>query len=465
MDTVNPGFEVRWTLDEPPVKPGAWHKVSEAAAGTADEAGLEAGLGWPAGTLAVLRGAFQRKLDRGTGWEAAAGQTERAVRTAARIYKRGVGVRLEGQTFAMGTRSGAYPIRILGGAEPPAHLLRDEDFVVLDTRVAAAWPKLPQTRRRFIADLDEHKKTLASVDGMLTAWRAAGEPKHWTIVAGGLVSDVAAFAAGLASCTMSFVPTTLLAMADACVGGKTGVNFAPFGKNQLGLFHFPTTVDAWTGWLKTLPARELRAGGAECLKHAFLQGNKSLANGLAAALSSGSVDALVPLLPAVMGYKAEVVAEDPGENGKRAVLNFGHTLGHALESVSQKSTKGERTILHGEAVGVGLAFALTLSCRVAGLARADADEMIESLKRSGCLMSAAELAERLGVKDLANPKLYAQLRDLIHNDKKSQRDHGTSDWILLARPGAVARPDAKLWTARVFDAELAGAWQDFCKRA
>ena len=267
------------------------------------------------------------------------------------------------------------------------------------------------------------------------------------MIGGGLLTDVAAFAAALVDAQIEFVPTTLLAMADACVGGKTGVNVAPYGKNQIGRFYFPLLVHVWAGWLATLPPRELRAGGAECLKHAFLSGNLALARSLAQALARQDWQQMTPLLPAIIRFKVEVVQEDPGENGRRAILNFGHTLGHALESLAQSRVSGEQTLNHGEAVGLGMVFALLLSRRYGGLTVAQTQELLNILRDSGCILSLENLQQRIGVADLADSKVLSELKKFIANDKKNVGgDVDSADWILLQAPGQIKCPSPDQWT-------------------
>jgi len=336
------------------------------------------------------------------------------------------------------------------------------DFVVVCGRVAKLWPALPQAD--LVLTLDEHTKSLASVAVILEAWRSAGKPARWCIIGGGIITDVAAFAASLAKCSAEFVPTTLLAMADACVGGKTGVNFPPWGKNQIGTFYFPSRVSIWTGWLKTLPRREIQGGAAECLKHALLAGDMGGFAALARAVASGDLAALD--LHAIVKLKADIVAEDPVESGKRATLNLGHTLGHALEALSQDNTSGEATLSHGEAVGVGLAFAALLSVHVAGLKRAECEEILRGLREAGCLLPPGELARRLGFKMLVHGEVWEQLARRMETDKKRRPNTArhTTEFVLLKAPGQCARNEEGGWTVPVDHDTLARVWLELVSR-
>jgi len=203
----------------------------------------------------------------------------------------------------------------------------------------------------------ERAKRLAVVEAL---WRElaavpAHRPDPVVAVGGGATTDVAGFAAAtwLRGVPLVSVPTTLLGMVDAAVGGKTGVDLEA-GKNLVGAFHQPSAVVADLDTLATLPAVELRSGMAEVIK-AGLVADPDLAAAClerAAPAVAGDLDALAPLVEAAVRIKAEVVGTDEREAGRRAVLNYGHTLGHALERLA-----GYRGLRHGEAVALGMVFA------------------------------------------------------------------------------------------------------------
>jgi 3-dehydroquinate synthase len=175
------------------------------------------------------------------------------------------------------------------------------------------------------------------------------------------------------------VPTTLLAQVDSSVGGKTGVNH-PGGKNLIGAFHQPRAVVTDIGTLATLPARELRAGLAEVIKYGLV------ADAAFLAWIEDHLDALLGLDAAALTHairrsceiKAGIVAEDEREHGRRALLNLGHTFGHAIETAT-----GYGGWLHGEAVGTGMLLAVDLSQRLGWLAAADVERVRTLLSRSG----------------------------------------------------------------------------------
>jgi 3-dehydroquinate synthase len=173
------------------------------------------------------------------------------------------------------------------------------------------------------------------------------------------------------------MPTTLLAMVDSSVGGKTAVDLAQ-GKNLVGAFHQPRAVIADTDTLATLPDRELRAGFAEVVKYGAL-GDAAFFGWLenrAAGLLARDAETLADAIAQCCEQKAAIVARDETEQGERALLNFGHTFGHALETAS-----GYGTLLHGEAVAIGMCLAARLSTQLGRAAAADVERLVGLLKR------------------------------------------------------------------------------------
>ena len=202
-----------------------------------------------------------------------------------------------------------------------------------------------ETSTVFIAE-DEHGKSLTTVEDLCRFFAQHGITRRDLVVAvgGGLVCDVAGFAAAVwhRGIPVLHVPTTLLAMVDAAIGGKTAVNL-PEGKNLVGAFWQPVAVICDLDVLDTLPEKERRCGLGEIAKYHFLTGDDLLA---------------LPLderIAACVAIKADIVASDEREGGRRALLNYGHTLAHALETV------GDHDLAHGEAVAIGLVFAAHLA--------------------------------------------------------------------------------------------------------
>ena len=213
--------------------------------------------------------------------------------------------------------------------------------------------------RVFTIGEGERAKTLATVESLCVQFADWGLTRTDCVVAvgGGLVTDVAGFAAAVfhRGLPVVHVPTTLLGQIDAAIGGKTGVNL-PQGKNLVGAYWQPDAVLCDTGTLSTLPAREWRCGLGELAKYHWLGG--------------GRLDEL-PLderVAACVRIKAEVVAADEREAGRRALLNYGHTLGHAIEIA------GDHDLRHGEAVAIGLVFAAELARTLGRIDDAAVDE-------------------------------------------------------------------------------------------
>jgi 3-dehydroquinate synthase len=338
----------------------------------------------------------------------------------------------------LGDRS--YPIHIGSGILARAGaLLRDlrlqRVVLVTNATVAAHWlaPVAQGLADAGIAadtimipDGEAHKNQ-RTLDDVLTRLLEMRAERTTAVVAlgGGVVGDVAGFAAAIYQRGMPFVqiPTTLLAQVDSSVGGKTGINH-PLGKNMIGAFYQPRLVLIDTDCLRTLPPRELAAGMAEVVKYgaihdlAFFDWLESNAASLAAADSA----ALRHAIHTSCAIKATIVAADEREGGVRALLNFGHTFGHAIEAHA-----GYGAWLHGEAVGAGMVLAARLSTRVRGLPAVDVDRL-------------AALLRRLSVPTQAPVLPLPRWLDLMGRDKKVAA--GRIRFVLLDALGRAVVTDA-----------------------
>jgi 3-dehydroquinate synthase len=244
----------------------------------------------------------------------------------------------------------------------------------------------------------EAKKRLSEVESMAEQMLAAGADRSSLVIAfgGGIVNDTGGFLAAIfmRGIPVIQIPTTLLAQVDAAVGGKTGVNLIS-GKNLLGSFHQPLVVLIDPDVLETLPEREYRAGLYEIIKCGVIRDAnlfRLLDDGIASILAKDP-STLERIISDAVRIKAEVVSQDEREGGLRRILNFGHTVGHALESETQYSQ-----FLHGEAVAFGMRVATVLAERVTDLADgADIDRVIVSYGPIPSLkgISASNLAKRL----------------------------------------------------------------------
>lgn len=268
----------------------------------------------------------------------------------------------------------------------------------------------------------EENKSLAQLGRLYDAFAEAGLDRGSAVVTlgGGVVGDLGGFAAATYLRGIEFVqvPTTLLAQVDASVGGKTGIDL-PAGKNLAGAFHQPRLVLVDLDTLRSLPEREFRAGLAEVVKYGviydseffdYLESNR-------AALESHQPDVLEHVIGRCCEIKAEVVGQDERESGLRAILNYGHTVGHAVEAVA------EFAYLHGECVSIGMRAANRLSERLTGLSPAES-------RRIEGLLEACGLPTRLTTALPEESLLRTMLRD------KKVRS-GELRFVLASRIGRV----------------------------
>ena len=244
----------------------------------------------------------------------------------------------------------------------------------------------------ILIDDGEQAKAWATLDQVVDAMLAARCGRDSVVIAlgGGVVGDLAGFAAAVFQRGIPFlqIPTTLLAQVDSSVGGKTAINHAR-GKNMVGAFHQPLAVIADVGVLDTLPDRELRAGMAEVIKHGFILDMRFVAwlEANMGKLLARDRAALSHAVRRSCELKAQVVAADEREAGLRAILNFGHTFGHAIEA-----GVGYGEWLHGEAVAAGMVMAAELSARAGSLRRQDADRVKALIALAGLPVMGPKLA-------------------------------------------------------------------------
>ena len=326
-----------------------------------------------------------------------------------------------------------YPIHIGAGLLERAelvtpHLRQRRVAIVTNTTLEKLYlPKLVDTLRAagvqtmsvVIPDGEAHKdwQTLNSIfDALLEARCERGS----TLIAlgGGVVGDIGGFAAALYQRGMPFIqiPTTLLAQVDSAVGGKTAINH-PLGKNMIGAFYQPKLVLADTDTLQTLPERELAAGLAEVIKYGFIR-DPGFLEWLEAnmdRLLAREAEALAYAVEQSCRNKADVVAVDEREGGLRAILNFGHTFGHAIEAGT-----GYGTWLHGEAVGAGMVLAARLSERMGHIGTGDVERVTRLVARIGAPVVSPDLGRERWL-------------ELMGHDKKVEG--GKLKFVVLKRIG------------------------------
>jgi len=242
---------------------------------------------------------------------------------------------------------------------------------------------------------------------------------------GGVVGDLAGFAAAtyMRGIRYAQVPTTLLAQVDGSIGGKTGVNH-PKAKNLIGAFHQPALVWIDVATLRTLPERELRSGMAEVIKYAMItdQGFFSALSDTITSLSSTSLQELVEIISRCCSIKARVVEEDEKEAGVRSILNYGHTVGHAIETITNYSH-----YTHGEAIAIGMTAAARISHKI-GTCNDETMKLQESLLRAAGLPTTINL--------LIAPET---ILDQLDSDKKKL--DGKIRWVLPRTIGDVFLTD------------------------
>jgi len=327
-----------------------------------------------------------------------------------------------------------YPIHIgagiVGAAELYApHLQGGAVAIVTNAVVAPLYLEtvrnaLPGARLTQIVCADgEDTKSWQTLNRIFDQLLEARCGRDTLVIAlgGGVIGDLAGFAAAVYQRGVPFlqVPTTLLAQVDSSVGGKTAINH-PLGKNMIGAFHQPRAVIADVAALDTLPERELRAGLAEVIKHGFAL-DASFVEWLEQSMEKLLARDRAALAHAVRRsceLKARIVGEDEREAGARALLNFGHTFGHAIEAGA-----GYGAWLHGEAVAAGMVMAAELSQLMGQLDKSEVIRVRDLLKRAGLPVKGPALAPE-------------QLMDLMATDKKAAQ--GKLRFVLLEGVGHAA---------------------------
>ncbi|OJV39908.1 MAG: 3-dehydroquinate synthase [Acidobacteriales bacterium 59-55] len=336
--------------------------------------------------------------------------------------------------IALKTPSAAYDITIASGllrrlAPRLGKLMKDKafrPFIVTSPDIWGLWHKqvlasFKQAPTVLFLPSGETRKRLASVESLAQQLATAGADRDSLLIAfgGGVIGDVTGFLAAIYMRGIPYVqiPTTLLAQVDSSIGGKTGVNLVA-GKNLVGSFNHPLAVLADTDILATLPPAQLRAGLQESVKAGIIRDPKLFRymEQNADAILSGDAKALAHVVTASVRVKAYVVANDERESGLRMILNYGHTLGHAIEAAT-----GYKQLLHGEAVGWGSIAATHLGLSRGLITQAQSDHIIALILRYGPLSPFKAAA--------------AKLVALTASDKKNRS--GTLSFILPTGIGTV----------------------------
>ena len=361
--------------------------------------------------------------------------------------------------LSVSSRSGRYEVR-LGRRllAQTGEIIRPLPFasrarrcaVVSDARVAALYAETVLSSLRaagyeaslIVVPPGEASKSMPEAARVAEAMIAARLDRHAFAVAlgGGVVGDLAGFVASIFYRGIPFVqiPTTVIAQVDSAIGGKTGVN-TPAGKNLLGTFYPPSAVIADLDTLASLPTREFNEGFAEIIKHAVIR-DRALFDGLFGFERAAAAGKMAEIIRRNLEIKAAVVAEDEFEReGVRALLNFGHTVGHAVEQAA-----GYGRFLHGEAIAVGIVAAGRLSVEFAGLPEADFRRLVDLLRHFGL---PTRLPPEIGIETVMAS---------LARDKKFEADavrfvlaRRIGDAVLSA-PGQVAVADIRRAVARLY---------------
>ena len=303
----------------------------------------------------------------------------------------------------------------------------DRLFVLVDeTTGKCCLPTLTSSIRHLPSDIgtitipatDQHK-TLDSLSHVWSELQRMGATRHSLMInlGGGMVTDLGGFAASTFKRGIHYIniPTTLLSMVDASVGGKTGINFGGL-KNEIGVFNNADCVILDTTFLQTLDQENILSGYAEMLKHALISDEKMWTEHILYSPLTSHLSSLTPMIAQSVAVKQRIVTEDPTERGLRKALNLGHTAGHAFESLALERTP----ILHGYAVAYGLVVELYLSCVKTGFPTDKMRQTVQFIK------------EHYG-KMTVTCDDYPHLLELMHHDKKNE---GTAiNFTLLAGIG------------------------------
>jgi 3-dehydroquinate synthase len=319
---------------------------------------------------------------------------------------------------------GDYPVEFLDDVESVAARVATyaDRVVVMDRKVAALYPALHaalQSAPVVLVDATEDDKSLRGVEKVLDFVQRHNGAKRTVLVAvgGGIVQDIVTVAAHLyyRGIRWMYVPTTLLSMADSCIGAKGAVNLNAF-KNQIGTFHAPASVLLWPGFMNTLEQRDIRSGYGEILKLHVI-GSEALFEALAASLARDGMTGASRLrhVRDSLAVKQAVIEEDEYELDRRRILNYGHTFGHALEAVT------EHEVAHGLAVVWGMDVANHIAVRLGVLSAADARRIRAVIDQHFRF-------------PLSHPVTAAELFAAARRDKKA-----SADTINLALPEGLGR--------------------------
>ena len=282
--------------------------------------------------------------------------------------------------------------------------------------------RVPKLLEAEVIELESGERN-KNIEVCTQVWKALGElgadrSSLFINLGGGVITDLGGFIASTFKRGITFVniPTTLLAQVDASVGGKTGIDLGAL-KNEIGVFANPAELFIYTGFLKTLPKRELSSGLAEVLKHGLVADAEYWSQCIGMDLLD--VDELEEIIHKSIQLKSAIVAMDPMESGERKKLNFGHTIGHAIEGLFLE--REEQTMLHGEAIAIGMICESWISMKQTGLPEEQHEEITRNICRYFPLQSLSPVDDH-------------RIVELMRHDKKNEK--GEIRMVLLKTIGA-----------------------------
>jgi 3-dehydroquinate synthase len=410
-----------------------------------------------ANVFSALNRAFELGLVRSQAWDLSQLSCEKriAATAAAKIFKRGV--------LIIGEISADRPVSMDSLIVNHSVItdcfsgVRKSDLVIVDESVNRSWwhqmPSQMVTRR--FSEEDKTPKFAWELKHLIEQRCKANQKV--IVVGGGVAGDLCGFAASLAGRNFEFVPTTLLSMVDSSVGGKTGVNFGQWGKNQIGLFSLPSKTHICSQWLESLSQMELKSGLAEFAKHALIAGDSKLWD-LSKIIASrieqqdSFASLLHDCLMSSIKVKADVVARDPFEIGERRVLNLGHTLGHALET---RAAQIGKPMPHGVCVAIGMFHALKLSQAHLGFNSAPYRDELIAMR---LIPSVAVLKSVWG--DVAQLKSQKEMYACLLLQDKKNSTHGQLSFVLMSDFGKMYEARDHSWLLNI---DFEQAWAEILK--
>ncbi len=376
--------------------------------------------------LPLLQKLFSIQLPRSSGIYI--DKMDENIKLVSKIYKRGVALKVQDTVYSpyeeYEGKTLSTNVMFRSSKEIESLVYGGDYFSILDRNVSGFNDSGFNGIRVDISegkkDLKYLKEYLTFVDDILNKDSSILK-KTWLLIGGGVLSDTFGFISYLYGTSFSIVPTSLCSMVDACLGGKTGINFSPYGKNQVGRFYFPGSIIICSKFIQTLTKTDIQSGYTEALKVALLEHDFSLMDEIIDIYNKGYTDSfkLDFLIQRTLLIKKKFVEQDPIENTTRRALNLGHSIAHLLEQIIQSSGG---YLPHGIAVGVGILVSLEVSKTLLYLSEEKYNYIIDRLIRSNLIFSFSKLSSFVNQdnsKVLENIFDSTLIKELLLQDKKN----------------------------------------------